>query len=232
MYELAFNFWRLLATEEVKLGASVALINPRVPLLLSNAAWFPEADDLRADDFQVGNLQAIATWYAKRDIVPALIVPALRAKAFSEALAGSAFSLERAFTFQTLEEPLQRSTDLITEQVSWAQGRVLGEHLAAHYEGPEYGVALGAAVTSAMQRCPHIISFVTYSANEVADEVVGALVAFENEGSLSSMMHSGEVEARLYQEAASREVQASSLEPLPAGVTVGDSSSFERWSIR
>ena len=217
-YSLAFNFWRLLATEETKVGGSVALANPTAPLLLSNAAWFPKAADL----------QSIATWYAERSIMPALMVPAVRDRAFSEVLMESAFSLERSFTFRELAAPLETDANLFTEQVSWAQGRVLGEHLAAHYGYPDYGVALGAAITSAMQRSSQIISFIAYD----ADQVVGAFVAFEQEGLLSAIMHAGEVEARLYQEALSRELQASMLEPLPEGVTVHNERSLERWSIR
>ena len=215
-YTLAFDFWRLLSTEEVKWESSVFLANSKVPLLLSNAAWFTKADDF----------QNIAVWYAERDIVPALIVPAVRDEVFDEALRGSGFNLEHAFSFQMLDEPLD--SDLITEQVSWAQGRVLGEHLAAHYGEPTYGVALGAAVTKAMQQCPEIISFAAYD----ADEVAGALVAFECGSSLSTMMMSGNLESRLYQEALSREVQASVLEPLPEGVTVKNKASLERWSVR
>ena len=215
-YPLAFKAWRLFATEEV-VGRSTLLANDNVPLLLSNAAWFPEVDDF----------QTIATWYVERDTVPALTVPAVRDEAFDEALRGSAFTLERAFTFQTLNEPLEY-INLFTEQVSWAQGRVLGEHLASHFGYGAYGVALGAAITKAMQQCPEIISFAAYD----ADEVVGALVAFEQEGSLSAMMMSGELEFRLYQEALNRGVQASVLEPLPEGITVRDKYSFERWSIR
>ena len=65
--------------------------------------------------------------------MPALIVSAVRDEVFDEALRGSEFSLERAFTFQTLNKPLEREINLFTEQVSWAQGRVLGEHLASHF---------------------------------------------------------------------------------------------------
>lgn len=218
LYARSFDFWRLFATEEVEVGKSLILANPKVPLLLSNAAWFPKMAD-------VGR---IATWYIERDIVPALIVPALRDEAVNEALAGSAFMLEQSFTFRNLETPGD-SADLISEQVSWAQGRVLGEHLAAPYGYPSYGVALGTALTGAMQRCPQIVSFAAYG---VSGEVAGALVAFEHGDSLGAMMHSGEMESRLYEEAASRELKAVVLEPLPEGVSVKSEMSLERWSIR
>ncbi len=217
MYEFAFEFWRLLGTEEVKVGSSVVLANESVPLLLSNAAWFSDASDL----------PSIATWYTERGIVPALTIPAVRSEAFEEVLRGSAFTLERSFTFRALEEPLEKSNDLLTEQVSWAQGRILGEHLAAHYGFPAYGAALGAAITAAMQRSPDIVSFAAYS----ADEVAGALVAFAQKGSLSAMMISGALEARLYQEAESRDLGAFVFE-LPEGIAVKDEASLERWSIR
>lgn len=218
LYALSFDFWRLFATEEVEVGASTLLANSKVPLLLSNAAWFPKVDDF----------QRIASWYVERDTVPALIVPALRDEAFNEALAGSAFVLERSFTFRHLEAP-EDSADLISEQVSWAQGRSLGEHLAAHYGLPAYGVALGTAITGAMQRCPKIVCFAAYG---VSGEVAGALVAFEHGDSLGAMMHSGEMESRLYEEAASRELGAVVLEPLPEGVSVKGEMSLERWSVR
>ena len=218
LYARSFDFWRLFATEEVEVGASTLLANSKVPLLLSNAAWFPKVDDF----------QRIASWYVERDIVPALVVPALRDEAFNETLEGSAFMLEQSFTFRNLETP-EESADLISEQVSWAQGRVLGEYLAAHYGFPAYGVALGTALTGAMQRCPQIVSFAAYS---TSGEVVGALVAFEYEGLLSATLHSGEVESRLYEEAVSRELRGAVLEPLPEGVSVRGEMSLERWSIR
>ena len=215
-YTLSFDFWWLLATEETEVGDSVVLANDKVPLLLSNAAWFP----------QKRNFQTIATWYTEKSIVPALILPAMRDKAFDEALKGSGFALERAFTFREVEKP--QGDDLLTEQVSWAQGRALGEYLAAHYGQPTYSVQLGAAVTRAMQRSPDIVSFAAYGGGEVA----GALVAFEREGALYAMMHSENLEARLYQEALSRDARAFVFEPLPEGVTVKDEASLERWSIR
>lgn len=220
-YTLAFAFWRLLAAEEVERDSLTLLANPSVPLLLSNAAWFPRAADL----------PNIATWYAERNIVPALVAPATRDPAFSEALRGSAFTLEGVFTFLEADsaDTSTENAELVTEQVSWAQGRVLGEHLAAHYGGGAYGVALGAAITAAMQRCSNIVSFAAYGA---AGEVVGALVALETSTSLVAMLSSGEVESRLVQEAASRNLQALSLTPLPPNITVQGERSFERWSVR
>ena len=221
-YTLAFNFWRLFATEEVEVGGSVALANPKVPLLLSNAAWFPRADDLQSDS------QHIAAHYAARGIVPALVVPSTRAPTFDELIKASAFSLEGAFTLLEVENPSDDNA-LVTEQVSWAQGRVLGEHLAAHYGFLAYGVQLGAAITAAMQRCPEIVSFAAYNPS---GEVAGALVALETPTALVAMLSSGEVNHRLVQEAASRNMQALSLEFLPKGITVKNERSCERWSVR
>ena len=116
----------------------------------------------------------------------------------------------------------------MTEQVSWAQGLVLGEHLAAHYGQGAYGVHLGAALTAAMQRSPDIVSFAAYD----RDEVAGALVALERGETLSAMMLSGPLETRLSQEAVSRGLRALVLEPLPEGVRVENGRSLERWSIR
>ena len=214
-YTLAFDFWRLLATEENEVGSSVALANEKVPLLLSNAAWFPQTD-----------FQEVASWYTAKSIVPALIVPAVRDEGFEGTLQGSGFTLERAFTFRDLAS--SEEADLMTEQVSWAQGRVLGEHLAAHYGQGAYGVHLGAALTAAMQRSPDIVSFAAYD----RDEVAGALVALERGETLSAMMLSGPLETRLSQEAVSRGLRALVLEPLPKGVRVENGRSLERWSIR
>ena len=214
-YTLAFDFWRLFSSEEAEVGSAVALANEKVPLLLSNAAWFPQTD-----------FQEVAVWYGEKSIVPALILPAMRNETFDEALQGSGFTLERAFTFREVEDPLE-TTDFV-EQVSWAQGRILGEHLAAYYGQSAYGVQLGAAITAAMQRSPDIVSFAAYG----ADEVAGALVAFERKGSLSAMMYSSALEARLVQEAVSRALRATIFEPLPEGVTLKSEASLERWSIR
>ena len=104
----------------------------------------------------------------------------------------------------------------------------MGEYLAERYGQSAYGVQLGAAITAAMQRSPDIVSFAAYS----ADEVTGALVTFEQESSISAMMGSSALEARLVQEAVSRELRAFVFEPLPEGVTVKSEASLERWSIR
>lgn len=216
-----FHFWEYFANERLEQSGVTLLANRGTPLLLSNAAWLLEPDEVSAAD-----LQQIATWYAVRDITPALVVPAVRKDVLSEHLEASAFSFERAFSFLELSEP-QNETAL-TEQVSWAQGRALGEYLAAHHGFPKYGVALGAAITAAMQQNPQIVSFAAYA----SDEVTGALVAQEHASTLSAMMMAGDVETRLNQEALSRRVKAFILEVLPEGVTVEDERSFERWSVR
>ena len=217
-YMLAFDFWRLLATEEDTLGDSVALANPEVPLLLSNAAWFPREDDI----------QCLAPWYSQRGITPALVVPVVRNEALEKALRGSRFSLEHTFAFSALREP-EAETGLITEQVSWAQGRALGEHLAAHYGYPAYGVQFGIAITTAMQRCPRVVSYAAYDPH--TDDLAGALIALETEHALVAMMTSGELGARLHQEAKRRGLQAHSFELLQRGGALNHGDSLERWSL-
>ena len=217
LHNLAFAFSRLLSEEEVKLPSGHALANLHAPLLLSNAAWYP----------QVGELASVAEWYASRNLHPAIIVPAVRGAELERALKEGLFLLGRAFRFRDVE-PAGLESDAVVEQVSWAQGRTLGETFATEYGELAYGVALGATLTKAMQAHPAITGYVAYK-----DEAVGAMVVFEGEALAAMLMSDadGALEVRLAEEARSRNLTPYVLEPLPEGVTVKDGRSFERWSI-
>ena len=216
-YSCAFEFWQCLSEEEAKLPGGHALANLHTPLLLSNAAWYPE----------VGELASVAEWYASRNLHLALIVPAVREAELERALDEGPFLLERAFRFRDVE-PVGLESDTVVEQVSWAQGRTLGETFATEYGELAYGVALGATLTKAMQAHPAITAYVAYK-----DEAVGAMVVFGGEVLAAMLMADadGALEARLAEEARDRNLTPYVLEPLPEGTSVKDERSFERWSI-
>ena len=216
-YDLTFTFSRFLSEEAAELPGGHALANLRAPLLLSNAAWYPK----------VGELAGVAEWYAARGLHPALIVPVVRDADLERALMEGPFLLERAFRFRDVE-PVGLEGDTVVEQVSWAQGRTLGETFAAAYGEPAYGVALGAALTKAMQAHPNITAYVAYQ-----NEAVGAMVVFESEVLVATLLSDadGALEARLQAEARDRNLTPYVLEPLDENVSVKDGRSFERWSI-
>ena len=194
-----------------------ALANLHAPLLLSNAAWYPK----------VGELSSVAEWYASRNLHPALIVPAVREAELGRALHEGPFLLERAFRFRDVES-VELEGDTVVEQVSWAQGRTLGELFSTAYGEPAYGVAFGAALTKAMQAHPAVTAYVAYK-----NEAIGAMVVFEGKVLAAMLMSNadGALEARLAGEAQNRNLTPYVLEPLDEGVTVKDGRSFERWSI-
>ena len=174
--------------------------------MLSNAAWYPK----------VGELTSVADWYASRNLHPALIVPAVREAELGRALDEGPFLLERAFRFRDVES-VSLESDTVVEQVSWAQGRTLGELFAIKYGEPAYGVALGATLTKAMQAHPAVTAYVAYK-----NEAIGAMVVFEGEVLAATLISDadGALEARLQEEAQSRNLTPYVLEPLDEGVTV------------
>jgi len=220
LYDAAFSFWKLLAGECERLSGTVALANSEAPLLLSNAVWYPEP----------GSFSEVAAWYAERDLPAALVVPAQRGEALERTLR-EGFGLERAFSFLPLTAPnsLSGSYAEVVEQVSWAQGRVLGEVIAAHYGLPEYDVALGGVLTRVMQAHPNVTGYLAY-----AEGAVGAMVVYEAEGTLAAMLLAGAreaLEARLMVEAQEQKLDAYVLEALGNGITARDARSLERWSF-
>ena len=219
MYDLAFTFARFLSEEEAELPGGHALANLRAPLLLSNAAWHPNA----------GELAGVAEWYAARHLHPALVVPAVREVELERALIKGRFRFEQNFHFRNVK-PVGSESETVVEQVSWAQGRTLGELFAVRYGEPAYGVALGATLTRAMQAHPALTAYVAYQG-----EAVGAMVVLEDEDKVLTAMlmadADGALEARLAEEARGRNLTPYVLEPLDESVSVKDEHSFERWSI-
>ena len=216
-YDLAFTFARFLSEEETELPGGHALANLRAPLLLSNAAWYPK----------VGELAGVAEWYAARNLHPALVTPAVREAELERALTEGPFLFERAFRFRDVE-PVNMEGETVVEQVSWAQGRTLGDIFTAQYGQPAYGVALGATLTKAMQAHPALTAYVAYR-----DEAVGAMVVFEDRVLAAMFMADadGALETRLQAEARDKNLTPYVLEPLPEGTSAKDERSFERWSI-
>ncbi|HEX7021462.1 MAG TPA: hypothetical protein VF171_01305 [Trueperaceae bacterium] len=217
-YDHAFDFFRLLSEVEAELPGGRALANPKVPLLLSNAVWHPNA----------AQLEPVAGWYAERGIEPAVVVPAERGEELEDALQGGPYVRAQAFAFRALEPSQDSGFETSVEQVNWAQGRALGEVLAAHYGMPRSGTALGGALTVAMQRSPKVLGFVAYD-----DGVAGAMVLYETAEALTAMLSGGRQEAlqwRLAAEAEERGVTPFVLEVLAEDAGTRQDS-FERWSI-
>ena len=215
MYDLAFAFWRHLATEQANLPGGVALANLSVPYLLSNAAWY----------LKPGQLQSIAEWYAVRELPPALIVPSSREKTLERTLQEGPFMLERSFTFR---EAVETKSESLVEQVDWRQTRYAGELLARYYDQPDLGLPIASTLTQVMQQTSDVQLFLGYQ-----DDPVGTMVTFEQGDTLLAMLSvdkNGGLEARLAQDAVRRGLQGFVLEALPDGVTVG--GGLERWSIR
>ena len=215
-YARAFDFWQTLAADVATLPGGDALVNPHVPLLLSNAAWYPKPC----------HLAGLADWYAARDIPLALVVPHKRSAELDTMLAEGPLGLEPPFS---LRPPHTENTDqdVVVEQLGWTHTRTLGEFLCAHYGVPSYGLGLANTLAKAMQRRPDITAFAAYD----ADETVGALVTFEAEDALIGMFCAGRggLEPRLTFEADSR-----SLTPYVLDLHAENPSAspcFERWSI-
>lgn len=225
IYALAFDFWQTLADASARLPGGVALVNPHVPLLLSNAAWYPKP----------GHLAGLADWYAQHDVPLALIVPHERDNELDTMLAEGPLGLEHPFY---LRPPKTDNTDpaIVVEQISWTQTRTLGDFLCAHYGVPSYGVGLANTLARAMQQRPDITAFAAYDAD---DQTVGALVTFEADDALIGMfcVGRGGLEPRLSFEADSRTLTPYILDiSLDINLDLnGENPSaypcFERWSI-
>ncbi|MDZ7703918.1 MAG: hypothetical protein U5L04_05470 [Trueperaceae bacterium] len=224
IYARAFDFWQTLADDVATLPGGDALVNPHVPLLLSNAAWYPKP----------GHLAGLADWYAARDIPLALVVPHQRGAELDTMLAEGPLGLEHPFY---LRPPHTENTDqdVVVEQLGWTHTRTLGEFLCAHYGVPSYGLGLANTLAKAMQRRPDITAFAAYD----ADETVGALVTFEAEDALIGMFCAGRggLEPRLAFEADSRSLTPYILDldgDKPSNEHSDNPSAspcFERWSI-
>jgi hypothetical protein len=230
-YELAFAFWKLLSYEQAELPGGVALANLEVPMLLSNAAWFPRA----------GGLRTVAAWYDERGLNAALVAPASKGAALERSLQEGPFGLEATFT---LAEPgPATASSLVVEQASWAQARVAADRLASHYGFPDYGPALGKTLARAMQAEPAIGLYLTYDDGAhdngahddapLAAMVTFDVATFERDGSLTAMLMSeprAPLTERLLREAGARRRKAQVFEAAPAGAE--RDAVLEYWSIR
>ncbi|ADI14404.1 hypothetical protein [Truepera radiovictrix] len=99
----------------------------------------------------------------------------------SGALRGAGFTRWARLSWQPLEAPTAPPTagEIITEQVSWAQARALGEVLAAVYGLPPYGAAAAQTAARALQQGADLEAFVAYR-----DRPVGAMVTLSAAGML------------------------------------------------
>lgn len=173
-YTFAFSFWSLLTTERENIAGGVALANLEAPFLLANAAWYPKA----------GELETVAQWYGKRSLPAAIIVPSVCDAELEHALQGSSFRLEQTFCFFALTTPsLLRLNHHTVEQASWLQSRVTAELLAEHFGEAQLGSSIAQTLARAMQGSKKIRNYLAYQ-----DKAVAAMIAFEQDGVLASML--------------------------------------------
>jgi hypothetical protein len=172
-YDFAFNFWSLLTTEREDLAGGIALANLEVPLLLSNAAWYPK----------VGELQSVAEWYSKRGLPPAMIVPKELSK---DLLQEGPFRLEQTFCFTPVATPsLLRLNQYTVEQSSWLRSRVAADLLASSFGGAEWGPGLSQTLSRALQDSSQVRSYLAYQ-----DKAVASMITLEQDGILAAMLTS------------------------------------------
>ena len=161
-YDRAFSFWRMLAETSAPVGPSKALFNTSAPFVLSNALWYPEPES-------VAELNDI---YGEQDVSPSCFLSAaLDADLYQTlALSNAGFARVAQYGFRPLSGSTQ--SDLVVEQVSWAQARALGDVLTAAYDLERYAVAVGQTLALALQLEPALSAFVAYD-----ERPVGAMVA-------------------------------------------------------
>jgi hypothetical protein len=218
-YTFAFSFWSLLTTEREDLEGGITLANLETPFLLSNAAWYPKADELKP----------IAKWYAKRGLPPALVVPSVRDEDTEHTLQESAFTLEKTFGFIPIQtSSLIRLTNHAVEQASWLQSRVTAELLATHFGQAEFAVGMSQTLVRAMQSQQSIRIYLVYE-----DKPIAAMVTFEQNSIIAAMLISG---SNLFTRTLLQEATILGLEPftfeLSDGLDVNISNRLERWSIQ
>ena len=145
----------MLATQQEKLAGGFALANLELPLLLSNAAWYP----------QVGQLNTVAEYYAKRKLPPALIVSGIKDKTLERTLLEGPFTLEQTFGFVQYES---YETSIIVEQTSWLQSRNSADLLSNHYGESQWNLGLAQTLSKAMQADSRIQNYLAYDSKPVA----------------------------------------------------------------
>lgn len=136
--------------------------------------------------------------------------------------------LEQTFAFRqpSPSSPSGSSNDVVVEQASWAHARTAGELIAAHYGLPEYSVALGSAITRAMQEDPKVGLYIAYGTT-----AEGAMVTFETPQHLIAMLHTEphpHLDTRFHAEALDRNLVPLILSPTETAGQWG----LERWSIQ
>jgi hypothetical protein len=217
-YTFAFSFWSLLTTEREDLEGGITLANLETPFLLSNAAWYPKA----------GELKTIAKWYAKRGLPPALVVPSVRDEDTEHTLREGPFILEQTFCFSPVTtSPLLRLNQYTVEQSSWLRSRVAADLLASSFGGTKWSFALSQTLSRALQNSSQIRSYLAYQ-----DKAVASMITFEENGTLAAMLTSdvGQFTKTLLEEAGNLGLKPCIFEV--ASVDGNSELCLERWSIQ
>lgn len=217
-YTFAFNFWSRLTTEHEDLSGIKLLANLEVPLLLSNAAWYPK----------VGELQSVAEWYGKRGLPPALIVPKVRELDLERTLQEGPFTLEQTFCFSPVTTPsLLRLKQHTVEQSSWLRSRVAADLLASSFGGAQWGLGLSQTLSRVLQDSSHIRSYLAYQ-----EKAVASMITFEQDDILAAMLTSdaSRFTRTLLEEASNLGLQPYIFEEATTS-DVKPELCLERWSI-
>lgn len=218
LYNVAFQFWSLLTTEKEELLGGFALANLELPLLLANAAWYP----------QVGQLKTVAEWYAKRNLPAALIVSGSKDKTLEHTLQEGPFTLEQSFGFLQLNP--QETSMAVVEQASWLQARNSADILARFYGEGQWNLELANTLSKAMQADLRIQNYITY-----ASKPVGAMITFTEKPFHIAMLcgdSEGALWNRLEQDAQNLHCTAYVLQVVDKPQQVKPEDRLERWSIR
>jgi hypothetical protein len=218
LYNVAFQFWSLLITENEELPGGFALANLELPLLLANAVWYP----------QVGELKTVAEWYAKRNLPTALIVSGARDSNLERTLQEGPFTLEQSFGFLQLNP--QETYMAVVEQASWLQARNSADILAGFYSEGQWNLELAQTLSKAMQADTRIQNYIAYTSKPV-----GAMITFTEKPFHSAMLYAdseGALWNRLEQDAQNLQCTAYVLRVLDKAQQVRPEYRLERWSIR
>lgn len=195
-----FTFWRLLAETSVPFGTGKALLNPNAPVILANALWYPDAE----------NISELAPFYAEQGVRGSCFLDTARDPDLFITLALTNANFSRTAQYALLPVQAGQDSSLPVEQVSWTQARTLAEVIAQHDELDEYAVVTGQTLALAMQLEPALSAYVAY------DEIpVGAMFVLEHSERLLAMVlaflnpeANDALKTRLLQEAKTREKPA------------------------
>lgn len=156
-------YWSLFAEEARAVAGAPALINTRVPILETNAAY--------PDD--PGQLEDIDLWYASLGRPAAVVLP--EGTSLELAANNAGFRFEGGFALLEVSGPLDHDpAGVWVEQVPWSLGSRLGPVLARAHGMPDWGDLLAAELARVMQAEPELTALLAFVAGEPAGMLLEA----------------------------------------------------------